>query len=122
MITVIAINILNYIIQRLPHHKRKPDRITFLQILTFPFVKIWEEWETWRDRQITRAYVCNETMSLEWYLNYLFNNGGIDITIVTAQPGGVGLGIDGLSVAETAASIWLGDDTLGGAESAAFTS
>ena len=120
MIRVYLFNYIQYLVNWTKYHWRTLDRITFYQILLLPFSFIWDEWVVWRDAAITRANVTGETMSLEWYLNFLFNGGGIDIYIETAGSGGIPLGLEALGGAEAALFETEGLEALGGAEAAAF--
>jgi hypothetical protein len=54
-----------------------------------------DEQTAWRDKAITRAYVTNETISLQWYLNSLFDPVQARIYIQTREPVGIVGGIEG---------------------------
>lgn len=92
-IQLIRISLDSYIYQYLPPHKRTAGRVEFLNTLLDPFKTINEEWITFRDQAVTAAYVTAETISLEWYLNELFDPTNREIYIETNEGAGVPIGL-----------------------------
>lgn len=58
-----------------------------------PFTKLMLDHISWRNASITRAYVSGETISLQWYLNKLFDPFKQRVRIETATVTGVLAGI-----------------------------
>lgn len=73
MIRQIKIEIPDFIYNWLPVHQRLMKRVKFLQVLMSPFTIMMGEYLAWRDKSITRAYVSCEKLSMEWYLNELYD-------------------------------------------------
>ena len=92
MVRKINVDILKAVGNYLPVHKRKPLRLNLLRTMMSVFYTMRTEYMLWRDEAITKAYVTGETMSIEWYLNYLCSSGS-GIYIETAGASGVAAGI-----------------------------
>lgn len=73
MIRLIEINVPGFINNWLPVHKRLAARLRFLQVLLAPFSIMMATYKVWRDKSVTRAYVNSQKMSMEWYLNELYD-------------------------------------------------
>ena len=98
MIRKINFTVENFIKNYLPIAKRKPIRLNYLSSLLFVFATLRSEYMAWRDEAIIRANVTGETMSLEWYLNYICAS-GTGITIETAGLSGLRAGIESTELA-----------------------
>jgi len=88
----ISISINKFISSYLAVHLRKALRLKFLNTMLSVFDVINTEYVAWRDEAVIKAKVTGETMSLEWYLNYMCGS-GTAITIETAGLTGVTAGI-----------------------------
>jgi len=88
MIRQISISVPDFINNWLPVHRRKNVWLSFLQVLLIPFRVMMAEYKTWRDANITRSYVSGQTISMEWYLNELYDPIDREIRILTADPSG----------------------------------
>jgi hypothetical protein len=88
MIRQISIDIPGFINNWLPVHRRKNIWLGFLQVLLVPFRTMMSEYKDWRDASIMRAYVSSQTISMEWYLNELYDPIDREIRILTADPSG----------------------------------
>ena len=74
MIRRISIDIFNYLENNiLPPHKRQPIRLSFLRGLLQPVYDASVAYNVWRDDIIIRATVTGQTLSLQWYLNYVLD-------------------------------------------------
>lgn len=81
MIRQLEIDVPNFINNWLPVHQRLVNRLSFLQVVLAPFTIMMAEYKAWRDKSITRAYVSGQKISMEWYLNELFDPTNRDIYI-----------------------------------------
>lgn len=93
MIRKHRINIDLFINNWLPSHKRQTNRKGLLAVLLTPFTIMMGEFVAWRDEAIIRANVTSETISIEWYLNYLFDPTLKRIHIESNDGDGVILGV-----------------------------
>jgi len=89
MIRQISINIPQFIYNWIPVHRRKANWVKFLQVISAAFTTMMAEYKEWRNASITRAYVSSQTISMEWYLNELYDNTLRRIEIVTGDVSGV---------------------------------
>lgn len=94
MIRLISIDIAGFINNWLPVHKRKIRWLSFFQVLLVPFRLMMAEWKQWRDSAITRAYVSSQKLSIEWYLNELFDPVDRGIYIDTPAASGLYLALE----------------------------
>lgn len=92
MIKKLSITIADFILSYLPSHWRLTTRQKMYRLILAPFKTMNDEWKVFRDDAITRANVSNQTMSIEWYLNKLFDTELERINIETNQGGGVEMG------------------------------
>jgi hypothetical protein len=92
MIRKISVDVIKFVGNYLPVHKRKTLRLNFLRTLLSIFDTLRIEYMLWRDEAVIKAYVTGETMSIEWYLNYICGT-GTAITIETAGVSGVAAGV-----------------------------
>lgn len=92
MIRLFRITIPHFIQSYLPPHKRMPQRILFYKIMAYPFTLMMEAFIAWRDSSVTKANVSNETISLEWYLNSLFDTDEQRIEIISQEDAGLLMG------------------------------
>lgn len=88
------ITVPQYVYNRLPVRKRTPVRVAFFQRLFTPFAVLMNEWINWRDRANTALRVTGETLSLQWYLNSLFDPTDRRIEIESAGLSGVNAGYE----------------------------
>jgi hypothetical protein len=86
------IHIGDFVYGWIPAHKRLTIRIQLFTKLMTPFTVMMAEYVTWRDASVTAAQVTGETLSLQWYLNQLFDVTN-SITIETAPVSGVLAGL-----------------------------
>ncbi|MFN4249047.1 MAG: hypothetical protein ACK4EY_15065 [Flavipsychrobacter sp.] len=82
-----------FIKQWLAPHLRLPGRQSFFELLLTSINTINSEYMIWRNKAITKANVTNEKISLEWYLNKLFDPTLQRIYIQTRKPVGIGFGL-----------------------------
>ena len=59
--------------QLLPTFLRMPVRIAWLEALLCPFTELWAEYVDWRAHRYYEANVTAQTISIEAYLNRLFD-------------------------------------------------
>ena len=93
MIQKRSISISTFIKTWLPQHKRQPNRLNLFGLLLTPFSTMMAEFIVWRNAVIKKAYVSNQTMSIEWYLNELFDPTLRRIYIITNDAQGVPMGL-----------------------------
>ena len=103
----ISITIEEFIRIWLPTEKRQASRVGFLRGLLAPFQVAMLQYLEWRDETIIKAKVTGETMSLTWYLNYLFDPTDKGIYIETATVSGLAAGDE---VAEPSVFFVAGDE------------
>lgn len=77
----------------MPHWRSASIRLAGWKALASPLKTILTEFKIWRDAAITRANVTCETISIEWYLNSLFDPVSKRIYITTNDGGGVPMGL-----------------------------
>lgn len=87
------INIDVYIQTWLPQHKRQPNRLMLFRLLLTPLKLLMADFLVWRDAFIQKAYITNETISMEWYLNELYDDVSRRIYIQTNDAVGVDIGL-----------------------------
>ena len=92
MIRLLNIHVNNFIYGWTPAHKRLNIRLQLFTKLMTPFTVMMAEYVAWRDAQVTAAQVTGETLSLQWYLNQLFDVTN-SITIETSPASGVLAGL-----------------------------
>lgn len=109
MIRRITIGILDLIFIFLPPHKRLAKRLAWLRGLLYPFKENEDLFYPWRDEMIIRAKVTGQKMSLQWYLNHLFDPVLQRIIIDDSQPGGTAVSLE----SEGTASVVVGLESLG---------
>ena len=87
----------------LPPHKRQAKRLTWLNALTYPLVQLMGNFLSFRQDAMIRFTVTGQTISLQWYLNYLLDVELQRILIVNDVFGGftIGLRREGPAVAKT---------------------
>ncbi|MFN4249257.1 MAG: hypothetical protein ACK4EY_16135 [Flavipsychrobacter sp.] len=96
MIRKISISIPTYIRTWLPSHKRQPFRQKLFEVLLTPFkVLAGTDYKGWRDAAVTKANVTNEPISLQWYLNTLFDSTLKRIYILKRDAVGLVAGLSG---------------------------
>lgn len=70
--------------QLLPTFSRKPIRLAWLDAMLSTFVRMWNEYTAWRIDKNYEAHVTCQTVSMEAYLNRLFDTHLQRITIIDA--------------------------------------
>ena len=70
---MLNIDILKLIKQLLPSFLRQPIRIAWLQALFAPIMRMWNGYTGWRTDKVYEAHVTAQTISLQAYLNKLFD-------------------------------------------------
>lgn len=93
MVRKFKINVRRFVNIHLIPALRKNIRLEMYAQLLSPFTMINDEWVTYRNKSTTRAKVNGESISLEWYLNYLFDTDLQRIYIDTNDLDGVQFGI-----------------------------
>jgi hypothetical protein len=93
MIRKISIDIAGFIVNYLPIQKRTPVRIAFLKTILSVLIDIWNTYVAWRNETIIKANTSGETISIEWYLNYIVGASIGDIYIETAGVSGASVGL-----------------------------
>jgi hypothetical protein len=68
----------------LPTFSRKPIRLAWLDAMLSPFVGMWNEYIAWRTDEYYEAHVTCQIVSMEAYLNRLFDAALKRITITDA--------------------------------------
>lgn len=89
MIRKFRISIDKFTYQYLEPEWRLPNILLLFKVVLYPFQVMMDEYIAYRDAAIIKANVSCETMSIEWYLNELFDNELRRITIDTATSDGV---------------------------------
>lgn len=67
------LNIKNLVYQLIPLHKRLPNRIGWLWLLTRPLASLWEDFVTWRANTRMMVNVNSQKKVLESYLTKKYN-------------------------------------------------
>jgi hypothetical protein len=93
MIRKISIDVAGFLENYLPIKKRTPIRLAFLKTLMSALGDVWNTYVVWRNETIIKANTTGETISLEWYLNYIVGASIGDIYIETAGVSGVSVGL-----------------------------
>ncbi|MDR1199070.1 MAG: hypothetical protein LBK94_08700 [Prevotellaceae bacterium] len=70
--------------QLLPTFSRKPLRLAWLDAMLSPFVRMWNEYVAWRTDEYYEAHVTCQIVSMEAYLNRLFDSTLKRIAIIDA--------------------------------------
>ncbi len=99
---MIKITIPAFVTNMLPPHKRQTSRLAWLNALTYPLVQLMGDYLSFRQDALIRFTVTGQTISLQWYLNYLLDVELQRILIVNDQYGGffIGLRSEGKTVAK----------------------
>lgn len=93
MIRNIKITVSQYLPNWTPVKKRVADRLKLYRLLFTGASTLVSEWDTWRAKAHTKANVTNETISIEWYLNSLYDPALKRIYITTNNATGVSVGL-----------------------------
>lgn len=88
------IDIADFVYGWLPTHKLQAVRIQFFTKLQLPFVTLMNDYISWRDAKITASKVTGETLSIQWYLNQLFDPIANSITIESIGVSGLSAGLE----------------------------
>jgi hypothetical protein len=105
MIKLFNLNVTQFIYQYLPVHKRRPNRLSLLQVIIAPFIIMMNQFIPWRNAAMKRSYAGWSELSLEWLLNDQLNpdNTYAAIYIDSAPASGTYVGLN--STAEAATSL-----------------
>jgi hypothetical protein len=77
-------NIYRLIRLLLPTFLRQPVRLAWLEALLYPFIAKWNEYTAWRGERYYEAHVTAQVISIEAYLNRIFDPIQQQITITDA--------------------------------------
>jgi hypothetical protein len=91
--TFIKITVPAFVRSLLPPHKRQPTRLSWLNALTYPLSQLMSGFLSYRQQAIIRYTVTGQTISLQWYLNYLLDVELQRILIVNDEYGGFTVGL-----------------------------
>ena len=70
---MINIDIAKQVRLLLPPALRKPVHIAFLQSMLRPMIEEWQKYLIWRSDRLYEAHVTSQTISMQAYLNRLFD-------------------------------------------------